>query len=442
MLKEFKRYIAENNMLNDESKVLLAVSGGIDSMVMTHLFRSAGIKTGIAHCNFALRGKESDLDEEIVRRYADENNIQFYSVRFGTKAYASGKGLSIQMAARELRYTWFEETRLNYGYDLTAVAHNLNDDIETLLINLTRGTGLSGLTGIRPISKNIIRPLLFATRSEIERYCKKHQILFREDRSNADTKYTRNKIRHLVMPVLKEINPSIEKTLAETIGRLRGTDEIVERYISELRDRISTSEGNTCTFNNDELKHFLHDKAVLFELFRPFGLSGSQLKELSDVITGKTGGQLYTTAYRIIKNRNKIVISQNEKLTASTYNITNAEDLKNVPGIESVEIFELTDNFVIPEARLVACLDMEVIDFPVIVRRWKNGDYFYPLGMKHKKKLSDFLTDRKLSLIEKEKIMVLESGGRIAWVLGERIDSRFSISSSTTLSLIIKLSAL
>ena len=440
MLKEFKRYIADNNMLYKQSKVLLAVSGGIDSMVMAHLFRTAGIKYGIAHCNFTLRGKESDLDEDLVRTYSSENKIPFYSVSFKTKAYAAANGLSVQMAARELRYNWFEETRINNAYDLIAVAHNLNDNIETLLINLTRGTGISGLTGIQPVSKNIIRPLLFATRSEIERYCKKHNILFREDRSNSDTKYTRNKIRHRIIPVLKEINPSIEKTLADTIERLRGTDELVERYISELRARISSSEGNICTFNNDELKHFLHDKAVLFELFRPYGIAGSQVKELSDVITGKSGGQLYTSAYRIIKNRNTIVISLNEKLTDYTYIINNTEELKNVPGIDSVEIQELTDNFVIPVESLVACLDLEEINFPLIIRRWKNGDYFYPLGMKHKKKLSDFLTDRKLSLIEKERIMVLESGGRIVWVIGVRIDSRFRIRPSTARSLIIKIS--
>jgi len=439
MLKKFRRFIAENNMLKMDSKVLLAVSGGIDSMVMTDLFRSEGIQAGIAHCNFTLRGNESDLDEEMVSEYASKNNFPFYSVRFETKSYASNKGLSIQMAARELRYTWFEETRSGNGYDLIAVAHNLNDNIETLLINLTRGTGISGLTGIHPVSNNIIRPLLFATRSEIETYSNKYHIKFREDRSNADTKYTRNKIRHLVIPVLKEINPAIEKTLAETVERLRGTEVLAERYISELRDRISSSEGKTFTFNNDELRHFLHDKAVLFELFRPFGISGSQIKELSDVITGKTGGQLYTTAYRIIKNRNKIVITQNERLTEYYYSINNAEDLKNVPGIESVEILELTGNFVIPDESRIACLDLKEINFPLIIRRWKKGDYFYPLGMKHKKKLSDFLTDRKLSLIEKEKIMVLESGGRIAWVIGERIDSRFRISPLTSWSLIIKL---
>lgn len=425
-------------MLKKGSYVLLAVSGGIDSMVMAHLFRSAGIKTGIAHCNFSLRGKESDLDEDLVRGYASKNKIKFHSIRFETKAFATENSLSVQMAARELRYKWFEETRLHYGYDCIAVAHNLNDNIETLIINLTRGTGISGLTGIRPVVNNIIRPLLFATRSEIEIYCNKHHINFREDRSNTDTKYTRNKIRHLVIPILKEINPSIENTLFETIERLKETDDLVERYIAELRDKISAATGDSVTFNLDQLNEYLTDKTVLFELFRPFGISGSQVNDLSDVIRGKTGGQLFTASHRIIRNRNKIVINPNESLTECTYRINNAEELKNVPGIQSVELTELTDNFVIPEDKLIACLDEGELIFPLVCRRWKKGDFFYPLGMTHKKKLSDFLIDRKLSLPEKEKIMVLESGGRIAWVIGERIDGRFRIKSSTTKMLIIK----
>lgn len=438
MLKEFKRYIADNNLLVKNSRVLMAVSGGIDSMVLAHLFRSAGIKSGIAHCNFNLRGKESDLDEDMVRGYAGENKIPFYSIKFETKAFASENGLSVQMAARELRYRWFEETRIQNDYDLIAVAHNFNDNIETLILNLIRGTGISGLTGIRPVSNRIIRPLLFAKRSEIEDYSKKYHIPFREDSSNSDTKYTRNKIRHLLIPVLKEINPAIEKTLNETIERLKGTDELVERYISELRDKISTVTGSTCSFDIDQLKNYFPDKNILFELFSPFGISGSLGNDLSDIIIGKTGGQLFTASHRIIKNRNKIVISPIKSLTEYSYLINNAEELKKIPGIQSVELIELTDKFVIPEDNMIACLDEGEIEFPILVRRWKKGDFFYPLGMKHKKKLSDFFTDKKLSLFEKEKIMVLESGGRIAWVIGERIDGRFRIKTSTTRALIIK----
>jgi len=438
MLKEFKKYIAENNLLKKENSVLLTVSGGIDSMVMVHLALSARIKSGIAHCNFCLRGKESDMDEDLVRKFAGENHIPFYSVRFDTKAYASENGLSVQMAARELRYRWFEEIRINNGYDLIAVAHNLNDNIETLLINLTRGTGISGLTGIHPLNGSIIRPLLFATRTDIEKYCRNNQIPFREDRSNADIKYTRNKIRNLVLPVLKEINPAIEMTLNDTIERLKGTDELVKRYISGLREKISSVKGSTSLFDRDRLSIYLTDRTALFELFRPYGLSGSQVDDLSDIITGRTGGQLFTSTHRIIRNRNEVVIEPIEEIKEQYYFVNNVEKLKEVPGIESVEIQDLTDEFNIPEDNHIACLDEGELEFPLIVRRWKKGDFFFPLGMRHRKKLSDFLIDRKLSLIEKERVMVLESAGRIAWVIGERIDSRFRIRSSTKKAFIIR----
>ena len=221
MLDRFRKFIAENNLINPGDRILLAVSGGIDSMVMTHLFLQLDHKMGIAHCNFSLRDEESDKDEEMVRKFAGEHNILFFSTRFKTKAFAKENGLSVQMAARELRYIWFEKIRLENLFDKIAVAHNLNDNIETLIINLTRGTGIAGLTGMRSISNRIIRPLLFATRKDITEYCLQNQITFREDKSNADTKYTRNKIRHLVIPVLKEINPSIETTLNETAERFR-----------------------------------------------------------------------------------------------------------------------------------------------------------------------------------------------------------------------------
>src|SRR5450759_4009404 len=206
MLERFRKYIAENNLLKPGDRLLLAVSGGIDSMVMTHLFLQSGTKIGIAHCNFSLRAVESDKDEEMVRTYSSEHNIPFFSTRFETKTFAKENGLSVQMAARDLRYSWFEEIRKKNGYDAIAVAHNLNDNIETLLINLIRGTGLTGLTGMKPASNRLIRPLLFASRQDITDYCNQNLIVFREDRSNADTKYTRNKIRLQVIPVLKEIN--------------------------------------------------------------------------------------------------------------------------------------------------------------------------------------------------------------------------------------------
>jgi tRNA(Ile)-lysidine synthase len=438
MLKEFREYISENKMPEPDTAMLLAVSGGIDSMVMADLFLKSGYKSGIAHCNFSLRGRESDLDEDLVRNYAAENNIPFFSIRFNSKVYAKKKGLSVQMAARELRYEWFEKIRIENDYSFIAVAHNLNDNIETLLINLARGTGITGLAGMRPLINNIIRPLLFATRTDIEDYCKKNKLLYREDRSNSDTKYTRNRIRHIIIPELKKINPSIEKTLGETMIRLRETDELFSGIINGIRNSLSLNEDNKTSFIVEKLKNYLHEKTVLFEIFRPYGLSGSQTGDLKDVINGKTGGQLYTGSHRIVKNRNMIVVSPVERMPYPVYKISDIEELKRIPFIASVTSVRISAGLTITDDKMIAYLDENELEYPIVIRKWQKGDYFYPLGMKTKKKISDFLIDIKKSRIEKDKILVLESGGKIAWIIGERIDNRFRIKPSTERALIIK----
>ena len=438
MLNDFKKFIAENNLIKPGDRILLAVSGGIDSMVMTHLFLQLGIEIGIAHCNFSLRARESDKDEEMVRKYAADHNIPFYFNRFETKAFAKKRGLSVQMAARELRYTWFEEIRKENRYDTIAVAHNLNDNIETLIINLTRGTGITGLTGMRPASNRIIRPLLFATRQNITGYCNQHRIIFREDKSNADTKYTRNKIRHLIIPVLKEINPSIETTLNETAERFTGINEIVSEYISGLRERISEQKMEFITFNISLLKTHLHNKAVLFELFKPYGITNVMLKDLMTLIDGKTGGQIFTNTHRIIKNRKELIVSHEDIGKVTFYIIKNIPGFRKVPGITSAGYVNITDKFEIPSDPFIACIDSEKVSFPLMIRKWKAGDHFYPLGMKQKKKLSDYFIDNKYSRLDKENIYILESDEKIVWIIGDRIDNRFRITKSTKKALIIK----
>jgi len=438
MLIEFKKFIAENNLIKRGDRILLAVSGGIDSMVMAHLFSQLDYETGMAHCNFSLRARESDKDEDMVRKYASEHDIPFYSIRFETKAFAKKNGLSVQMAARELRYEWFEEIRKKNCYDAIAVAHNLNDNIETLIINLTRGTGLTGLSGMRPACNRIIRPLLFATRQDITRYCNQHRIVFREDKSNADTKYTRNKIRHLVIPVLKEINPSIETTLKETAERFTGIYEIVSEYISRLREMVSKHKGELITFNINLLKLHLNNKTVLFELFKPFGINNVQLNDLIKVIDGKTGGQIFTGTHRIIKNRKELIVTHEDVGNETFYSIRNITGFRKVPDIVSAGYVDISGKFEIPTDPLVACIDSEKVSFPLIIRKWKSGDYFYPLGMKQKKKLSDYFIDNKYSRIDKVNILILECDGKIVWIIGDRIDNRFRITKSTQKALIIK----
>jgi len=439
MFDEFLNYTQEHNLFNSGKRLLLAVSGGIDSMVMAHLFIKLGTNTGIAHCNFCLRGIESDMDEELVRKFADENKIPFYSIRFNTKEYAVNKRISVQMAARELRYEWFEKIREENSFDFIAVAHNLNDNIETLLINLTRGTGLTGLTGMKPSSKKIIRPLLFASRLKIKEYCSNHHIAFREDKTNAETRYTRNKIRHMIIPVLKEINPSIEETLNETVERLAGVDRFVSGHIEGIRTQTSVVKGNTTVFDIYKLLNLQTGKAVLFELFAPFGTTGATSGDLIRLLTGKTGKQIFTRSHRIIRNRNELIVTPLETDMQEYHEICIIEDLLRVPIIASAEVIDASIGFEIPDNQNIACLDLEIISFPVLIRHWKKGDYFFPLGMKHKKKLSDYFVDRKYSLVKKDKALVLESGGKIVWIIGERIDDRFRVTESTPKILVIRL---
>jgi len=438
MFNAFTRFVTKNKLVAPGDRVLLAVSGGVDSMVMSHLFFQMNINLGIIHCNFSLRANESDKDEKMVRDYADKHNIPFYSKQFNTKSYAKENGLSVQMAARELRYSWFEEIRVKKGYDTIAVAHNLNDNVETLLINLIRGTGISGLTGMKPAINRIIRPLLFASREDIIVYCKQNYIAYREDMSNAETKYTRNKIRHLIIPLLKEINPSVEYTLNDTAERFIGITEIVSGYIAGLKERISKQEGELNIFNFSLLKEHLHNSTILYELFKPYGITNARLNDLIKVIDGKTGGQIFTDTHRIIKNRKEVIVSANDKVKDTSYKIADINDLRNVPGIVSAEYSDVASNFEIPSDHLIACIDSEKISFPLTIRKWKAGDQFCPLGMKQKKKLSDYFIDNRYSKITKENKYILESDGKIVWIVGDRIDNRFRITISTRKALIIE----
>jgi tRNA(Ile)-lysidine synthase len=438
MIDEFKRFITENSLIKPDDKILLAVSGGIDSMVMTWIFRHLHYNIGIAHCNFSLRGLESDKDEELVHHFATEHKIPFHCIKFETKAFAKKNGVSVQMAARELRYNWFEEIRKENEYDSIAVAHNMNDNIETLLINLARGTGLAGMAGMKPVNNRIIRPLLFATRRDITEFRDQHNIEFREDKSNADTKYIRNKIRHQIIPLLKEINPSIETTLNETAERFSGFNEIVSEYISGVRDSIVQQKNQFITFNVIALKSYLHNKVILFELFKPYGITNALLSDLIKVIQGKTGGQIITGTHRIIKNRKEIVVSDEEINNETSYTIENIQDFRIFIGITSARNVRITGNFEINSDPHIACIDSQKVSFPVTIRKWKAGDHFYPLGMNQKKKLSDYFVDKKYSKFDKENIFILESSGKIVWIIGDRIDDRFKITASTKKGLLIK----
>jgi len=438
MLEEFKRYIIENDLFKAEEKLLLAVSGGIDSIVMTDLFIKTGYDIAIAHCNFKLRGAESDRDEAFVKRVAGGYRIPFHSVMFDTTGYAAEKGISIQMAARELRYRWFEEIRSRNGYDYIVLAHNMNDNIETFLINLTRGTGIAGLTGIKPKYRKLIRPILFASRNTIVQYSRLNKIKFREDKSNSDTKYTRNKIRHTILPLFREINPSFDSTITETAIRLGEINEIVTSYIAGIRQKSTLIKGDKVIIRLRELKDLAPKSTILYELFRPFGVIPGQTDDLIRLTEGKTGSQLYTRTSRLLKNRNEILILPFEPDQEKYFEIQSPDDFRKLPEFSSAEIKKVTKNFRIPDKDKIACLDAGKITFPMVIRKWAHGDFFFPLGMKSRKKLSDYFIDKKYSLPEKEQQLILESDGKIAWIIGERIDNRFRVTSATKKVIIIK----
>jgi tRNA(Ile)-lysidine synthase len=436
--EEFRRYIEENNLVKNTDRVLLAVSGGIDSMVMAHLFISWKYETGIAHCNFNLRGRESDKDEIFVRNFALANDVPFFSVKFDTTGFATEKGISIQMAARELRYRWFEEIRLKHNFHFISVAHNLNDNVETFLINLTRGTGIAGLTGMNLRHDNIIRPLLFASRSAISDYCDTNNIEYREDQSNSETKYTRNKFRHIIIPQFKEINPSFETTITETAERLKEIHEIVTGHIAWLRERVASRRENSIAFRISLLQEVSPKRTLLYELFRPYGIGKGQLDDLVNLINGKTGSQMYTSGYRLLKNRRELIVTRIVDDKENTCEIASVDDFLKFPGCISAKKIKIKAGFKIPESPGIACLDADLVTFPMVIRGWKHGDSFYPLGMKQKKKLSDYFVDRKYSITDKENCRILESGGKILWIINDRIDNRFKIKPSTKNALIIE----
>ncbi len=439
MFDNFIKYIEENQLVKPRDRVLMAVSGGIDSMVMAHLFIRMNIRLGIAHCNFCLRGTESDEDEEFVSEFARINNIPFYSNKFRTREYASKKGISIQMSARELRYEWFEKIRRKNGFDSIAVAHNLNDNAETFLINLTRGTGIAGLTGMKKSGNKVIRPILFASRESIREYCCENKIGYREDRSNAETKYTRNKIRHLVIPLLKQINPSIETTLNETAERLGEINDIVNDLTGKLREKLFHEENGEFFVKIRRISPILQKRTLLFELFRPYGINSATVRDLQKIIAGKTGSQIFTDRYKLLKNRDEIIISEKIEIKDNVQSVNTLAELRKFPGIRSARTFSPGPGLVECAEKNTALLDYRKVKFPVTIRKWQQGDSFYPFGMKKKKKLSDYFIDRKFSRLDKEKVLILESDGKIAWIMGERTDDRFRVTGSTRRILKIEL---
>ena len=435
LLEHFKQYNERHQLFSHQDKILLTVSGGVDSMVMLSLFVEGGYDIGVAHCNFNLRGAESDGDEASVEAAAKSYGVPYYCKRFDTKAEMELTGESMEMAARRLRYEWFDELSREHGYTANAIAHHIDDSIETFFINLFRGTGLRGLTGITRQRGNVIRPLLFAERREIHEYAVSHKIAFREDSSNHSQKYLRNKIRIGLLPKVREINPRFTSIMRGNLYHLYDAQCFIEAGISKIKQAVLEHSQNSVDRIHTTLieEHFPKEFVIYEILSTQYGFKGDVVDELIRALKScESGKRFYSKEYIACIDRTDIVIAPIAE-DDDCMTIVTREQLRSYCGnsvlyLEHTDIDNVSDYNAPAE---IAYLDEQKLVYPLTLRRWQEGDSFIPFGMIGRKKVSDYLTDRKVSVIEKSRQFVLLSGEDIVWVVGRRIDDRYRITKQT-----------
>ena len=427
MQSKLEKHLDHQFSFLKEKKLLLATSGGLDSMVMVHLFQKLNYNIAIAHCNFQLRGMESFGDQNFIQEYSQEYQIPVFITQFDTKAFAEDYKLSTQVAARELRYNWFYELMETKEYDYILTAHHADDSLETFIINLTRGTGLDGLTGIPKQNDKIIRPLLPFTRQEIMAFAQENQIEWREDSSNASDKYLRNKIRHDLVPLLKELNPQFMEAFQKTQTYLQEASAMVEDASIMVYQQVVTQEEDLYYINLKQLLKLPNYQSYLYQWLKDFGFTAWE--DIYDLVDGLSGKQIFSTDFRIIKDRQQLIVCPIiEENTTEEFYIEKETAVVNLPlklSFSAVEAISTTSNSTI-------FVDQDQLKYPLTIRKWKTADTFHPLGMKGKsKKLSKFFKDEKLSLVEKEQTWLLCSDNQIVWVIGLRPDERFKITEKT-----------
>jgi len=438
LLHQFKQNWAAQQYVGPAETVLLAVSGGADSMVMADLFLKANISFAVAHCNFGLRAEASDLDAQLVRDWCAKNSIRFHVVKFDTKQKSAEWKKGTQETARDLRYEWFEQVRRENGYAAIITAHHANDNVETLLINLFKGTGISGLHGILPVNGKIIRPLLFATKEMIAAYAIEQKVAFREDASNATDDYLRNAVRHNIVPVVQQWFPNAVLNVNEGIARFAEAEVLYKKAIEQERKKLLQKRGQDFYIPILKLRHHQPLATICYELLQPFGFSAGQVPNVLGLLGAESGHYVASNSHRIIRNRDFLIVTSLPAATSDFIVIDAAPcvidtgkylfsfSVRERPKIISTDANE-------------ALLDMKDITFPLMLRKWRAGDYLYPLGMKMKmKKVSRLLIDEKVALHDKEDIRILECSKRVAWVSGIRIDERFKIKDSTAKVLLVK----
>lgn len=429
-----RAYIEKYQLLTENRPVLVGVSGGADSIALLTILVELGYSCIAAHCNFHLRGEESLRDERFTKEYVEKLQIPFVKIDFETEQYAAENHLSIEMAARELRYRWFEEQRVHRGAQAIAVAHHRDDNVETLLMNLIRGTGIRGLSGIQPKNGFVVRPMLAVSREEIQNWFAKRNLSYVTDSTNLSDAYTRNFIRLRILPLLEEVNPSVKKAIARTSEHLAATEVIYLQVIEEARKEVFDSENR---LSIAALMKYPAPNAVLYELLKVYGFSRSVVEDIYSSLTKESGKVFFSSSFRLIKDRDYLLFSPLVKEEIQEY-ILNGDEKEWIGPIElSFESVVITTDFQIRKEKNIAYFDADKLTFPLTLRKWQEGDWFIPFGMKGRKKLSDYFSDRKFSRLEKEQTWLLCSGDTIIWIVGERSDNRFCLDKMTKRALVV-----
>lgn len=431
-------FINSERLFTLSDKILVTLSGGTDSVAMTALLLQLGYTLEAAHCNFQLRGREADDDEAFVRKLCKQWGIPLQVQKFNTQQYADKQKISIQMAARDLRYTWFEQVREERRLDYIAIAHNQDDAVETFFLNLSRGAGLKGLTGIAAKHNKIVRPLLNTWRKDLTKYLATHTILFREDRSNAETKYQRNLIRHEILPLMERLNPAFGETMQATLQRLNEAAFFYQQGMEAFIEQLVTKKADALYIKIAPLLQHPAAATVLHELLTPAGFTHSQQQNILSCLSAQPGKQFASASHKVVKDRNHLIVSTKKTISKKSFPVDLTEKKIKTPIALQWQL-KKAGEVTLSQQPAIAYLDAEKLASRLTLRGWQAGDKFIPLGMSQFKKISDFLIDNKVPRHIKEQVYVLESNGEICWVVGMRIDDRFKLTETTQQVLVVEL---